>query len=327
MLINAFLVPLHTLKMAINPSDKRNITAITAKYRIRSNVVEILAHMLGIRISVNKEETFPLTVENISGKILLRFNCQIPIINIEQLIRIIDSKLKFPENYTRYMLKTIDRTSNPPTSEFITESCMATVSHENQRYTVKYIHPNYIDLCKINVFVIIFAGDASLGRSSLIHMPNGYDVKIQSNWYCKTHLSYRIEYNLIIIKILFGDKIYDIVRDVVDNYKIRKNIDRETQRTLNQLYSVIGKNLDVTINGKLLTDVISDVRILLIHKYYLPSDFNFESRLYKWSLMVNLLKHSDSVKNDIELQPITYRMQINFIRNIYITEYQARFVR
>ena len=41
MLINAFLVPLHTLKMAINPSDKRKITAITAKYRIRSNVVEI----------------------------------------------------------------------------------------------------------------------------------------------------------------------------------------------------------------------------------------------------------------------------------------------
>ena len=66
MLINAFLVLIHTLKMAINPSDKRNITAITAKYRIRSNVVEILAHMLGIQISVNKAETFPLTVENIS---------------------------------------------------------------------------------------------------------------------------------------------------------------------------------------------------------------------------------------------------------------------
>ena len=141
MLINAFLVPLHTLKMAINPSDKRNITAITAKYRIRSNVVEILAHMLGIRISVNKAETFPLTVENISGKILLRFNCQIPIINIEQLIRIIDSKLKFPENYTRYMLKTIDRTSTPPTSEFITESCMVTVSHVNQRYTPRRAGP------------------------------------------------------------------------------------------------------------------------------------------------------------------------------------------
>ena len=184
--------------MAINPSDKRNITAITAKYWIRPNVVEILAQMLGISISINKE-TFPLTVESISGEILLRFNCQIPIIDIEQLIRIIDSKLKFPENYTRYMLKTIDRTSTPPTSEFITESCMATVSHENQRYTVKYIHPNYIDLCKINVFVIIFAGDASLGRSSLIHMPNGYDVKIPSNCYRKTHLSYRIEYNLIII--------------------------------------------------------------------------------------------------------------------------------
>jgi len=127
--------------MAINPSDKRNITAITAKYRIRSNVVEILAHMLGIRISVNKAETFPLTVENISGKILLRFNCQISIINIEQLIRIIDSKLKFPENYTHYMLKTIDQTSIPPTSEFITESCMATVSHENQRYTPRRAGP------------------------------------------------------------------------------------------------------------------------------------------------------------------------------------------
>ena len=141
MLINAFLVPLHMLKMAINPSDKRNITAITAKYRIRSNVVEILAHMLGIRISVNKAETFPLTVENISGKILSRFNCQIPIIDIDQLIRIIDSKLKFPEKYTRYMLKTIDRTSNPPTSEFITESCMATVSHVNQRYTPRRAGP------------------------------------------------------------------------------------------------------------------------------------------------------------------------------------------
>lgn len=315
--------------MAINTSDKRSITAITAKYWIRSNVVEILAQMLGIPISVNKAETFPLKVESISGELLLRFNCQIPIIDIEQLIRIIDSKLKFPENYTRYMLKTIDRTSNPPTSEFITESGMATVSHVNQRYTVKYIHPNYIDLCKINVFVIIFAGDASLGRSSLIHMPNGYDVKIPSNCYCNTHLSYRIEYNLIIIKILFGDKIYDNVRDVVDNYKIRKNIDRETQRTLSQLYSVIGKNLDVTINGKSLTDVISDVRILLIHKYHLPSDYNFEFRLYTWSLLRSFLKHSDSEKNntDIELQSITYLMQINFIRNIYITEYQARFVR
>ena len=141
MIINASLVQIHTLKMAINPSDKRNITAITAKYRIRSNVVEILAHMLGIPISVNKVETFPLKVESISGEILLRFNCQIPIIDIEQLIRIIDSKLKFPENYTRYMLKTIDRTSIPPTSEFITESCMATVSHENQRYTPRRAGP------------------------------------------------------------------------------------------------------------------------------------------------------------------------------------------
>ena len=141
MLINAFLVLIHTIKMAINPSDKRNITAITAKYRIRSNVVEILAHMLGIQISVNKAETFPLTVENISGKILLRFNCQIPIIDINQLIRIIDSKLKFPEDYTHYMLKTIDRASNPPTSEFITESCMATVSHVNQRYTPRRAGP------------------------------------------------------------------------------------------------------------------------------------------------------------------------------------------
>ena len=313
--------------MAINPSDKRSITAITAKYWIRPNVVEILAQMLGIPISVNTVKTFPLTVENISGEILLRFNCQIPIIDIEQLIRIIDSKLKFPENYTLYMLKTIDQTSIPPTSEFITESGMATVSHVNQRYTVKYIHPNYIDLCKINVFVIIFAGDASLGRSSLIHMPNGYDVKIPSNYYRNTHLSYLIEYNLIIIKILFGDEIYDIVRDVVNNYKIRKNIDQETQQTLSQLYSVIVKNFDVTINGKLLTDVISDVRILLIHKYYLPSDFDFEFRLYTWSLMGSLLRQSDSEKNDTELQSITYRMQINFIRNIYITEYQARFVR
>ena len=315
--------------MAINLSDKRSITAITAKYLIRPNVVEILAQMLGISISVNKVETFPLKVESISGEILLRFNCQIPIIDIEQLIRIIDSKLKFPENYTHYMLKTIDRTSIPPTSEFITESGMATVSHVNQIYTVKYIHPNYIDLCKINVFVIIFAGDASLGRSSLIHMPNGYDVKIPSNYYRNMHQSYRIEYNLIIIKILFGDEIYDNVRDVVDNYKIRKNIDRETQRTLSQLYSVIGKNLDVTINGKLLTDVIRDVRMLLIHKYHLPSDYNFDFRLYTWSLMRGFRKQSDSEKNNtnIELQSITYRMQINFIRNIYITEYQARFVR
>ena len=158
-------------------------------------------------------------------------------------------------------------------------------------------------------------------------MPNGYDVKIPSNCYCNTNLSYRIEYNLIIIKILFGDEIYDNVRDVVNNYKIRKNIDQETQQTLSQLYSVIVKNFDVTINGKLLTDVISDVRILLIHKYYLPSDFDFEFRLYTWSLMGSLLRQSDSEKNDTELQSITYRMQINFIRNIYITEYQARFVR
>jgi len=306
-------------------SDKRNITAITAKYRIQPNVVEILAQMLGIPIT-EEPENFPLVIENISGEILLRFNCLIPIIDTKQLIRIIDSKFNFPEGYTHYMLKTIDRTNNPPTSEFITITGMADVDHLRERYDVKYIQPNYIDLRSINVFVIIFAGNIG-ERFPPITTPNGYVIKEMSTSYrIKCSLEYLKEYNLTIIKILFGDEIYDIVCDVVDNYKLKKKVDSETQRTLSPLYSVIGKNLDVSINGKSLISVMNDVRTQIIHKYHLPSNFDshIELKLHTWSNLRGLFKNSVLVDTGL---PVTYLMRSAVFTRSHVPVYQSLFVR
>ena len=307
-------------------SDKLSITAITAKYRIQPNVVEILAQMLGIPIT-EEPENFPLVIENISGEILLRFNCLIPIIDTKQLIRIIDSKFNFPEGYTHYMLKTIDRTKNPPISEFITTTGMADVDHETERYTIKYIQPNYIDLRNINVFVIIFAGNVG-EKITPFTTPNGYVIKDMSTSYrIKCSLAYLKEYNLTIIKILFGDEIYDIVCDVVDNYKLKKKVDSETQRTLSQLYSVIGKNLDVSINEKSLVNVMNDVRTQIIHKYHLPSNFDShdELKLHTWSKLRGLFRHSDI--DDTGLQPVTYLMRSAVFTRCHVPVYQSLFVR
>jgi hypothetical protein len=307
-------------------SDKLSIAAITAKYRIQPNVVEILAQMLGIPIT-EEPENFPLVIENISGEILLRFNCLIPIIDTKQLIRIIDSKFNFPEGYTHYMLKTIDRTKYPPTGEFITTTGMADVDHETERYEVKYIQPNYIDLRNINVFIIIFTGNIGENFTS-ITTHNGYVIKEMSTSYrIKCSLEYLKEYNLTIIKILFGDEIYDIVCDVVDNYKLKKKVDSEIQRTLSKLYSVIGKNLDVSINGKSLIRVMNDVRTQIIHKYHLPSNFDShaELKLHTWSNLRGLFKNSVLV--DTELQPVTYLMRSAVFTRSHVPVYQSLFVR
>ena len=307
-------------------SDKLSIAAITAKYRIQPNVVEILAQMLGIPIT-EEPENFPLVIENISGEILLRFNCLIPIIDTKQLIRIIDSKFNFPEGYMHYMLKTIDRTKNPPISEFITTIGMADVDHLRERYEVKYIQPNYIDLRDINVFVIIFAGNSG-ERILPFTTPNGYVIKEMSTSYrIKCSLAYLKEYNLTIIKILFGDEIYNIVCDVVDNYKLKKKVDSKTQRTLSQLYSVIGKNLDVSINEKSLISVMNDVRTQIIHKYHLPSNFDshIELKLHTWSKLRGLFKNS--AIGDTGLQPVTYLMRSAVFTRSHVPMYQSLFVR
>ena len=346
-------------------SDKLSITAITAKYRIQSNVVKILAQMLGVPIS--EPEKFPLVIENISGKILLRFDCLIPIIDTKHLIRIIDSNLNSPEDYSYYMLKTIDRTKTPPASEFITFTVMADVDHETERYDVIYLHCDYIDLRNINVFVIIYAGDDR--RIPQVKAPNGYVIQgFYTPRYRVTHsLAYRKEYNLTIIKILFGDEIHDIVSDVIDNYKLKKKVDPEiqqtlsqlysviekkfdrsvnghkiydilsdgifmgpvapiTQRTLSQIYSEIDKNLDVFINGKSLVSVIRDVRIQIIRKYQLQLNYDLIAALKLCTWSKLQVKFKLCDHSGIGLQQITYLMRSG-LKYGPVYAYQSRSVR
>ena len=216
-------------------SDKRNITAIVARYRIQSNVVEIMAQMLGVLVQHN--QAFPLKIESISGEILVKFESMGSKIGYGQLMRMINSTITFPNKYSYYMLSAA--------GEFIIRSTIGTINHEEKRcgvynndeyeydeyneYDIKY-YSDYIDLYITDTITIIFTNSPTF--KDIVH---GYPIRRITNlhrckckiirnidYYCECICmnirAYEIHYNLLLINEIFGDMVYRLVKNNIKYY-------------------------------------------------------------------------------------------------------------
>ena len=293
---------------------------VIMKCRLGPNIAELIALAIGIQIHhrPNYNEQYPVLFVNLSGDIVGKHMCEIPVITHHHLYRLTRYCIEFPADAKGYTLQTIDLEGK--IAPIIIDS-LGTFDEYNKRCTIKFEYDRNIDLRTIREIMIIYVNYQPYEYNNY---PDEYILKDLSGYYsiCKNEIyskSYlhiiNEEFNMLLIKKLFGSEIELISRNSLNTGEL---VSRDVQKILGQLYTHLTNRYGskTIVNGKILSDVIECVQKKICRRYTLRP--NYEKCIYTLKKLSIIRREYttriDNISSLPRVGPISYHFVVEITR-------------
>ena len=293
------------------------------KFRLGPNIAELIALAIGIQIHhrPNHNERYPVRFVNLSGVIVGKHICEIPVITHHHLYRLTSYCIEFPADAKGYTLNTIDLEGT--IAPIIIDS-LGTFDEYNKRCTIKFEYDRNIDLRTIREIMIVYVNYQPYEYNNY---PDEYILKDLSGYYsiCKTEIYIKSylhiineKFNMLLIKKLFGSEIESISRNSLNTGEL---VSRDVQKILGQLYMHLPNRYGskTIVNGKILSDVIECVQKKICRRYTLET--NYEKGIYTLKKLGLIRREYNASINRISslprVGPISYHFVVDIPRLLH----------
>ena len=296
---------------------------VIMKCRLGPNIAELIALAIGIQIHhrPNYNERYPVRFVNLSGVIVGKHICEIPVITHHHLYRLTRYCIEFPADAKGYTLKTIDLEGT--IAPIIIDS-LGTFDEYNKRCTIKFEYDRNIDLRTIREIMIVYVNYQPYEYNNY---PDEYILKDLSGYYsiCKNEIYIKSylhiineKFNMLLIKKLFGSEIESISRNSLNTGEL---VSRDVQKILGQLYMHLPNRYGskTIVNGKILSDVIECVQKKICRRYTLET--NYEKGIYTLKKLGLIRREYNASINRISslprVGPISYHFVVDIPRLLH----------
>ena len=296
---------------------------VIMKFRLGPNIAELIALAIGIQIHhrPNHNERYPVRFVNLSGVIVGKHICEIPVITHHHLYRLTSYCIEFPADAKGYTLNTIDLEGT--IAPIIIDS-LGTFDEYNKRCTIKFEYDRNIDLRTIREIMIVYVNYQPYEYNNY---PDEYILKDLSGYYsiCKTEIYIKSylhiineKFNMLLIKKLFGSEIESISRNSLNTGEL---VSRDVQKILGQLYMHLPNRYGskTIVNGKILSDVIECVQKKICRRYTLET--NYEKGIYTLKKLGLIRREYNASINRISslprVGPISYHFVVDIPRLLH----------